>query len=469
MLFVPLAEAQTYDLRMIKYNDLDGDGTNNELNRGAGTPPSGNALTGWEFVVYDSSGIEVGRNTTSIENPGANGDLGIRATIPDLVSDEEYTICETQQPGWSNTEPGTVDPVYDQPCETVTLISSNAVTRYFGNENIDAPPVAVCPADQSVVDVDNSGSERVDLVDGGSTDDFGIVSYRWLDELGTQLATGASTSFSFAVGTTTVVLEVADTAGATDRCQFDVTVSEPELFSIGGSVSGLESSGLILRNNGIDDLPIDSNGAFVFPAALPDGSDYLVTVASQPTGPAQTCAVANADGTLDGADVDDVVVTCTRDGTDLAITKTDGRETINAGEPLTWIILITNNGPLAVAGARVRDILPPAREPFASWECAASAGASCTVSGSGSIQEQVDLQPGAFVVFALTVDVPADFQGLIENEATVATPPGIVDFNPSNNLARDRTFAVLFADGFETALDRSLELLDRALMKLKAR
>mgnify|MGYP006273138171 CR=1 FL=1 len=126
---------ETYELRMIKYNDLDQDGTNNELNTGAGDPTSGNALTGWEFVIYDSQGNEVGRNTTSVESTGANGDLGIRASIPGLISGQEYTICETQQDGWINTEPsnGTDNPTYGEPCETVTLTSSTVVTRYFGN------------------------------------------------------------------------------------------------------------------------------------------------------------------------------------------------------------------------------------------------------------------------------------------------------------------------------------------------
>ncbi|NJL56529.1 hypothetical protein HC928_16180, partial [bacterium] len=124
----------TFTLRMIKYNDLDGDGTNNEVNTAVGSGLSGNALIGWEFVVYDSQGNEVGRNTTSVENAGANGDLGIRAGFPGLISGETYTICETQQPGWVNTQPGTIDPTYGQPCETVTLTSSTTTTRYFGNQ-----------------------------------------------------------------------------------------------------------------------------------------------------------------------------------------------------------------------------------------------------------------------------------------------------------------------------------------------
>ncbi len=132
---VTFVNAATYELRMIKYNDLDEDGTNNEINTSGVQNTSGNALTGWEFVIYDSQGNEVGRDTTSVENPGANGDLGIRASIPGLISGAEYTICETQQNGWINTEPsnGVDNSTYGEPCETVTLTSSTNVTRYFGN------------------------------------------------------------------------------------------------------------------------------------------------------------------------------------------------------------------------------------------------------------------------------------------------------------------------------------------------
>ncbi|MEQ8676835.1 MAG: SpaA isopeptide-forming pilin-related protein [Aggregatilineales bacterium] len=128
-------EPETFELRMIKYNDLDQDATNNEVNILPGEIPSGNGLQGWEFVVYDSNGNEVGRNTTSVENAGANGDLGIRASFPGLISGEEYTICETQQAGWVNTQPsnGVDNATYGEPCETVTLTSTTNVTRYFGN------------------------------------------------------------------------------------------------------------------------------------------------------------------------------------------------------------------------------------------------------------------------------------------------------------------------------------------------
>lgn len=81
-------------------------------------------------------------------------------------------------------------------------------------------------------------------------------------------------------------------------------------FSVGGTVSGLAGSGLVLRNNGGDDLPIASNGSFTFASELASGSAFEVTVATQPTRLSQTCTVADAAGTIGGGDVRTVKVTC---------------------------------------------------------------------------------------------------------------------------------------------------------------
>lgn len=85
----------------------------------------------------------------------------------------------------------------------------------------------------------------------------------------------------------------------------------PQTYTIGGSVAGLVGSGLVLRQNGGDDLPISADGDFTFATPVYDGSHYAVSIAAQPHDPAQTCSVANGNGTLAGANVTDVVVTCT--------------------------------------------------------------------------------------------------------------------------------------------------------------
>jgi 6-phosphogluconolactonase (cycloisomerase 2 family) len=82
-------------------------------------------------------------------------------------------------------------------------------------------------------------------------------------------------------------------------------------YTIGGTVSGLAGSGLVLRNNGGNDLTVAANGAFVFAGGLADGATYAVTVRTQPSAPAQDCVVGNGSGTVAAANVANVTVTCT--------------------------------------------------------------------------------------------------------------------------------------------------------------
>ncbi len=88
--------------------------------------------------------------------------------------------------------------------------------------------------------------------------------------------------------------------------------STPVTYNIGGTVSGLSGTGLVLQNNGSNNLTVSANGSFTFTAALATGTAYSVTVFSQPSNPAQTCGVtAGGSGTVASANVTSVVVTCT--------------------------------------------------------------------------------------------------------------------------------------------------------------
>jgi hypothetical protein len=86
-------------------------------------------------------------------------------------------------------------------------------------------------------------------------------------------------------------------------------------YTVGGSVTGLVGSGLVLQDNAGDNLTISSADSFVFPTALAGGSAFDVTVLSQPGMPSQTCAVTGGTGTgsVNGADVTSVSVSCTTD------------------------------------------------------------------------------------------------------------------------------------------------------------
>ena len=74
------------------------------------------------------------------------------------------------------------------------------------------------------------------------------------------------------------------------------------------TVSNLTGNGLVLQNNGADDLAVAANGPFSFATELVSGSTYSVRVATQPT--AQTCRVTNGNGTISSADVTNIAVSC---------------------------------------------------------------------------------------------------------------------------------------------------------------
>src|SRR6516162_2759942 len=81
----------------------------------------------------------------------------------------------------------------------------------------------------------------------------------------------------------------------------------PTTFTIGGTVTGLSGTGLVLQNNGSETLTISGNGPFTFTTAVSGG--YSVTVSTQPSNPAQNCTVTNGTGTAT-ANVNNVQVTC---------------------------------------------------------------------------------------------------------------------------------------------------------------
>ncbi len=94
-------------------------------------------------------------------------------------------------------------------------------------------------------------------------------------------------------------------------------------YTVGGAVNGLSASGLVLQLNGSENLPVASGAnAFTFSAALPAGSSYAVTVATQPTG--ETCAVTQGSGTVGSANVDSVTVSCTSSTPPPVLTYTIG-------------------------------------------------------------------------------------------------------------------------------------------------
>jgi len=111
----------------------------------------------------------------------------------------------------------------------------------------------------------------------------------------------------------------------------------PATYSIGGSVSGLINTGLVLQNNSADDLSVNTDGSFSFTTQLTTDTNYAVTILTQPVD--HTCSLTSGSGKVASSNITSITVTCTADNQDaqgLYISNGDGTGTFNGiSETLT--------------------------------------------------------------------------------------------------------------------------------------
>ena len=129
-------------------------------------------------------------------------------------------------------------------------------------------------------------------------------------------------------------------------------------YTVGGTVSGLAGSGLVLQNNGGDDHLISADGYFTFATPLTNEAAYNITVKTQPTNPTQTCTVfSDGTGTIISAPVVDVVVSCMTSPTSIAFSVESGNEFAHvANENSTILTYLINPdgtfGPVVLPAAK---------------------------------------------------------------------------------------------------------------------
>jgi 6-phosphogluconolactonase (cycloisomerase 2 family) len=82
-------------------------------------------------------------------------------------------------------------------------------------------------------------------------------------------------------------------------------------YTVGGVVTGLTGTGLVLHDDTAGDLAVSGPGAFHFTAGFAAGATYAVTVKAEPSSPRQNCVVTNGSSDIGVANVTNVMVTCT--------------------------------------------------------------------------------------------------------------------------------------------------------------
>ena len=131
----------------------------------------------------------------------------------------------------------------------------------------------------------------------------------------------------FAVSVLWIVLLLAGCGGKNSSSPLvsNPSTTPPEDRTISGVVSGLTVTGMVLQNNNADDLLVTAGSTtFSFATKIQDGATYSVTVATHPSTTAQyqACVVQNGTGTVNNADVTNVLVTCTTSTWEILATPT---------------------------------------------------------------------------------------------------------------------------------------------------
>ena len=155
------------------------------------------------------------------------------------------------------------------------------------------------------------------------------------------------------------------------------SAAPPQTYTLGGSVGGLSGTGLRLQNGSGTPLAVSSNGAFSFPDPVTSGTTYAISVATQPTGPSQTCVVSNGTGTA-GANVTSIGVSCSTN-----VYKLGGTASGLIGQGLTLqqgsaVLAITSNGsftyPASVASGTAYSISVASQPTSPSQTCSVGGG-----------------------------------------------------------------------------------------------
>ena len=132
-------------------------------------------------------------------------------------------------------------------------------------------------------------------------------------------------------------------------------------YTVGGTVIGLGGTGLILQDNGGDDQAISADGTFTFVTSVANGANYSVTVKTQPPATSQVCTVARGAGTVSGANVANVAVSCFTSSSSINDTGITGSQCFAAGSDA--LVSCSSAGAIALNAAQDgmvgRDVTSP--------------------------------------------------------------------------------------------------------------
>lgn len=276
--------------------------------------------TGLTCVVNNGSGTNVAANvggvgiscSTNMYTIGGNvsglvGTVVLQNNAGDNLSqsaDGSFTFAT------SVAEDGSYNvTVLTQPASQVCTVGNGSGTHVAANvTNVTINcATATFPIGGAISGLNDSGL----VLQNNGSDNLSVLSGATSFEFATSVAFSGSYNVTVLSQPTGLTCTVNDGSGSNVTAAVtDIDIScSTDTFDIGGSISGLVDSGLVLRNNGADDLSVTAGStSFLFATPVAYAGSYSATVLQQPT--SQTCVVTNGSGTNVAANVSNISVAC---------------------------------------------------------------------------------------------------------------------------------------------------------------
>jgi len=222
-----------------------------------------------------------------------------------------------------------------------------------------------------------------------------------------------------------------------------VVTCSNQAYSLEGSISGLNGSGLVLAN-GTDTLAVNSGAtSFTMPTPVAYTSSYVVTVQTQPAGLA--CAVGSGAGTMPASAVTNVAISCTDQPFSLGGTISGLGN--NAGLTLT-----NGSDTLMVAASSISFTMPTAvafGSPYSVAVVTAPAGLTCTASNASAtmpasnvVSVVISCSDQSYTVGGTISGLASSGMVLVNGGDTLAVKPGASSFTMPTTVAYTSAYAV---------------------------
>ncbi|MFZ0731287.1 MAG: kelch repeat-containing protein [Candidatus Sulfotelmatobacter sp.] len=182
--------------------------------------------------------------------------------------------------------------ILTQPSGQTCTLGSNAA----GMANSNVMVAVTCSATMYTISVSVSGLTGTGLVFQDNGGDNLSVTANGTATFATKIASGSTYKVTILTQPSGQTCTLGSNASSTATANVTVAVTcTSTLYTISVAVTGLTGTGLVLQDNGADNLSVTTNGTFPFATQIASGSTYAVTVLTQPTG--QTCTLgSNASG-----------------------------------------------------------------------------------------------------------------------------------------------------------------------------